>query len=120
MNELIVIETASKTIVGDLISKTETSVRIKNPAALFIQPSNSGQLSVQLFPLFFGELIETSEREQGTVWEFNTSGCGVSENIKLDTKLINNTHGFLIQAKSLHQLIPPRLSNCLMINLLNN
>jgi hypothetical protein len=88
MNELIVIETASKTIVGDLISKTETSVRIKNPAALFIQSSNSGQLSVQLFPLFFGELIETSEREQGTVWEFNTSGCGVSENIKLDTKLI--------------------------------
>jgi hypothetical protein len=43
---------------------------------------------VQLFPLFFGELIETAEREQGTVWEFNTAGCGVSEGIKLDAKLI--------------------------------
>jgi hypothetical protein len=88
MNELIVIETASKTIVGELITKTETSARIKNPAALFIQPSNSGQLSVQLFPLFFGELIETSEREQGTVWDFNTAGCGVGEGIKLDSKLV--------------------------------
>lgn len=88
MNNLIVIETASKTIIGELIDKSNNVVRIKNPAALFIQPSNSGQLSVQLFPLFFGELIETSEREKGTAWEFNTAGCGVSDSIALDTKLV--------------------------------
>lgn len=88
MNNLIVIETASKTIVGELINRTDAVVKLKNPAALFIQPSNSGQLSVQLFPLFFGELIETSEREKGTAWEFNVAGCGVSDSIALDSKLI--------------------------------
>lgn len=88
MNNLIVIETASKTIIGELIDKNDNAVHLKNPAALFIQPSNSGQLSVQLFPLFFGELIETSEREKGTTWVFNTAGCGVSESIALDSKLV--------------------------------
>lgn len=88
MKNLIVIETASKTIVGELIDKTNNVARIKNPAALFIQPSNTGQLSVQLFPLFFSELIETSEREKGTVWEYDTTGCGWSDSIALDTKLI--------------------------------
>ena len=88
MNKLVIIETASKTIVGELIEKTDVVIKIKNPAALFIQPSNTGQLSVQRFPLFFGELIETNEREKGTTWDFNTAGCGVSDSIVLDTKLI--------------------------------
>lgn len=99
MNNLIVIETASKTIVGELIVKSNNTVKLKNPAALFIQPSNSGQLSVQLFPLFFGELIESAEREKGTVWEFNTDGCGVSENIALDSKLIDQYTRIFNQSK---------------------
>lgn len=87
--KLIVIKNQGETVIGELVERTETTVKVKNPASLYIQPTQTGQLTVQLFPVFFGELIEGSKRNDGTVWSFNTSGGGIGEDIPLDEKLVS-------------------------------
>lgn len=89
MNQLIVFESTGKTIIGELVEKTDKALRVKNPAALFIQPNEKGQLNVQLFPMFFSELLSASKRDAGTTWSFDTAGIAVGEDIDFDAKLVS-------------------------------
>lgn len=84
---LIAIKNQGETVIGELVERTETSVKIKNPANLYIQPTQNGQLTVQLFPVFFGELLAAAKRSDGTVWTYNTAGAGIGEDIAFDEKL---------------------------------
>lgn len=86
---LIVFKNQSETIIGELIDRTETSVKVKNPASLYIQPTQTGQLTVQLFPVFFGELLDGEKRSEGTIWTYSLVGSGIGENIPLDEKLVS-------------------------------
>lgn len=87
--QLVTIKTPGETIVGELVgSATETSVIIKNPANLFLQPSGNGQLSVQLLPMIFGELIDPSQRENGIHFTFSLVGAGYAEGIPYEEKLV--------------------------------
>lgn len=85
---LIAIKSQGETVIGELIERTETSVKVKNPASLFIQPTQNGQLTVQLFPVFFGELLDAAKRSEGTVWSYSTLGAGIGEYVVFDEKLI--------------------------------
>lgn len=77
-------------IVGELTEPAgETSVSLKNPATLFIQPTQTGQLNVQLFPMIFGELLSAESRKAGTVWSFATASNAVATELELDEKLIS-------------------------------
>ena len=86
--KLIAIKSQGETVIGELVERTETSVRVKNPASLYIQPTQNGQLTVQLFPVFFGELLDASKRSDGTVWTYNTVGASIGEDIAFDEKLV--------------------------------
>jgi hypothetical protein len=86
---LVVFKNQSETIIGELISRTENNVQVKNPASIFIQPTQTGQLTVQVFPVFFGELLDSSKRSEGTVWTYSLIGGGIGEDIALDEKLIS-------------------------------
>lgn len=76
-------------ILGELVSTDAANVSLKNPATLFIQPTQTGQLNVQLFPMIFGELLSTESRKTGTVWSFATASNAVATEIELDEKLIS-------------------------------
>lgn len=84
---LIAIKNQGETVIGELVERTEKFVRIKNPANLYIQPTQNGQLTVQLFPVFFGELLDAPKRSEGTVWTYNTAGAAIGEDIAFDEKL---------------------------------
>ena len=88
MNKLVSIEMQNKTLIGDLVSREGNVVKLKNPATLFIQPTNNGQLSVQVFPMFFQDLLTTSSRDKGTEWEFDLTGNGYADSLELDERLV--------------------------------
>lgn len=86
--KLTIIKSQGETIIGELVAQTSDKVTLKNPASLFIQPTQNGQLTVQLFPVFFGELLDSSKRSDGTVWEYNLTGGAIGTDVALDEKLV--------------------------------
>lgn len=85
--QTIILKYPGETIMGELVSRTENTVKVRNPANLFLQPTQNGQLSVQMFPVFFKELINSKVRERGTIWEYSLVGAGIAEDIEFDDQL---------------------------------
>lgn len=76
-------------ILGELVDASSSDIQLRNPATLFIQPTQNGQLNVQLFPMIFGELLSAESKKQGTVWSFAKASNAVASNLELDEKLIS-------------------------------
>ena len=76
-------------ILGELVEQNDAAIQLKNPATLFIQPTQNGQLNVQLFPMMFNELVSTESRKKGTVWKFSTASNAVATDLELDPKLLD-------------------------------
>lgn len=89
MSNIVFIDQIGRTILGKLTSSTESQIIVKNPAMINVNQLQNGQLQVQIFPLFFREFIEESEREKGTTWTFNKSQITVSADTVVDSKLVD-------------------------------
>jgi len=78
-----------RVILGEVVSTTEDSVKVKNPAIVHIgQQPQTGQLQVQTIPYFFREFVDPKQQTQGTVWSFKKNSIVVGEDIKLDPRLL--------------------------------
>lgn len=89
MNLTALINSAGQTIIGELEETTETQYKVKNPATLFIQPNQTGQLTVQMFPVFFSELQDSKAKGEGSFWNYPVSSTTIAEKVSLDAKLVN-------------------------------
>lgn len=72
-----------RTCFGELSEETDSSYKLINPAMIMVSPNESGQMKVDVIPLFFSEFIE--EGEDGTkqsVFEFNKANV-----TKIDVKV---------------------------------
>lgn len=88
--QIVAIKDASGSIIlGEFTKETDQFIWIKNPATLFIQPTATGQLNVQLFPMVFGELLSTDSRKDGTVWKFSTASNAAATELEFDAKLLD-------------------------------
>lgn len=96
--QLVTIKLPGETIIGELVElkmpagfiNTDASATIKNPANLFLQPSGTGQLTVQLLPMIFGELVDPSGRENGVIFTFSLGGgVAFSDSIPYEEKLVD-------------------------------
>ena len=58
----IFVDQVGRTVIGDLVSEDDSTISLKNPCTIFVQPNEQGQLQVQTVPMFF--------REKGTTWTF--------------------------------------------------
>jgi hypothetical protein len=86
----VIVDAAGRTIIGESDSETKTSITLKNPATLFIQPNQqTGQLAVQLIPFFFREFVEEEKRPEGVSWTFDKSSLAISEQFGLDIRLLD-------------------------------
>lgn len=88
-----------RSIMGELISETDTALQVKNPSTVHLQPTPDGQIQVQLFPFWFSELLSNAQREAGTTWTFNKDNIVFSsEKIELDDRLVqqyNRAFGYI-------------------------
>jgi hypothetical protein len=87
MKHITFIDSIGRTILGEEINRTDTTLVVKNPAMISVQQAQNGQLQVQLIPLFFSEFIEASQRADGSTWTYNTNTLTVGE-VQADDRLV--------------------------------
>jgi hypothetical protein len=87
MKNITFIDSIGRTILGEEINRTDTTLVVKNPAMISVQQAQNGQLQVQLIPLFFSEFIETSQRADGSTWNYNINTVTVGE-VQADERLL--------------------------------
>ena len=70
-NVKAIIDHIGRYIIGDVQNETETTLEMKYPVILHVQPNpQTNQLQIQTFPLFFNEFISVSGRDENT-WTFS-------------------------------------------------
>ncbi len=66
-NEIIVfLDGVSRTIAGVKIADSDTTITVENPVIVNAMPNQDGQMTLQLIPVFFREVLE----DQNQVCEF--------------------------------------------------
>ena len=92
-----------KSIIGQLVSENTKTLVVRNPASVHLQPTQDGQIQVQLFPVWFSELLSANQRDTGTEWSFSKNTITVSNKpIELDDRLVqqyNRTFGLVPESK---------------------
>lgn len=88
MNEkhTVIIDQLGRTILGVEVANTENKLTLHNPIILHFNPSPNGQLELQVFPLFFFELLAKDKRSQNS-WTYDKSSVVISD-VVLDDNLM--------------------------------
>lgn len=50
-----------RTCFGEVLEETDANLKLKDPAMIMVTPNESGQMKVDVIPLFFGEFIVPGE-----------------------------------------------------------
>jgi hypothetical protein len=82
----VLIDQIGRTILGVEESQTASEITLKNPIILHFQPAQNGQLELQVFPLFFFELLDKANRDKNS-WTFSKSAVAVS-NVELNAVIL--------------------------------
>lgn len=83
------IDHIGRTILAEQVSVDKTTLTVKNPAIIHVQPTQNGQLNVQTIPVYFREFVGEKARNEGTVWKFNLSSIVLGVDIDNDTRLLD-------------------------------
>jgi len=83
----VLIDQIGRTILGVETYQSESKITLDNPIILHFQPSQNGQLELQVFPLFFFELLDKEKRNLNS-WTFNKNSVAVS-NVELNADILS-------------------------------
>lgn len=83
---VLIMDQVGRYIVGLLNDETETTLTLHNPIILSLEPGQNGQLAMNLFPLFFFELMDKDQREKNC-WTFYKQNIVVS-NVELNPDIV--------------------------------
>lgn len=87
-----IIDHIGRTVIGELVSETESTLTLNNPVIIHVQPNpQTGQLQVQSIPYIFMEFLEQASRTVNH-WTFNRSSI-VQSGVQLDSKIIAQYNG---------------------------
>lgn len=88
MNEqklVVILDSVNRTIVGiERKSQSSNKLVLENPAILFVSQKPSGQMSAQIIPVFFRELIK--DKNQRCTLEYSLNSIVVT-NVILDDQI---------------------------------
>ena len=85
-NFVVFVDGIGRTLVGEETSSGKTTVTVKNPAILHVQPNQqTGQLSVQLVPYFFKEFQKGGG---DSTWTFNKDTITLADDMEIDERLL--------------------------------
>ena len=84
----VFVDSIGRTIVGELVSENKTTLELKNPAVIHVQPNpQNGQLAVQLIPYFFKEFQAGGKAD--SVWIFLKANITAGKDLQLDERLLS-------------------------------
>lgn len=87
MSHTVIQDHVGRTIIGKIVSETETSLVLNNPVILHCQPEANGNVQVQTFPIFFFEFLDKAQREFND-WTYNKASI-VTSNVILDKNILS-------------------------------
>lgn len=82
------LDSLGRTIIAEEAASlsTKTHLAVKNPVIVHIVPvGNSGQMTVQLLPVFFREFL--ADKTEDTTWHYNRNSITEAESVVFDFKL---------------------------------
>tara|TARA_R110000751_G_scaffold58300_1_gene123178 strand:- start:1647 stop:2012 length:366 start_codon:yes stop_codon:yes gene_type:complete len=95
---VLFLDSVGRTVLGELKSENKTTLSVKNPSVLHVQPNQeNGQIQVQLIPVFFKEFANSTSE---ATWQYQKSSVTRADGIELDDRLVtqyNNMYS-VIQA----------------------
>jgi hypothetical protein len=84
----VFVDGIGRTVVGEVASENKTTLSVKNPAILHVQPNaTTGQIQVQLIPFFFKEFAKGGV-DDAVTWDFLKTHLVRASNLELDERLI--------------------------------
>ena len=89
----VFVDSVGRMIIGEQVGSTQKKLRVKNPTVVNINPDpQTNQLSVQLIPFVFTEFLHEDKRSE-TVWSFSKDSIVEPEDIKLDSRVLEQYKG---------------------------
>ena len=81
------LDSIGRTIIGEPIETVDGILKIKDPVVVNIVPNaQTGQISLQLLPLFFREFL--ADPSESTVWGWHINSITQCEGLHLDFKVL--------------------------------
>lgn len=119
--DLVAFVTDGKSMIGQKVkSNNADSFVVKDPVVVYLQPTEQGQLQVQIFPYWFNELISEEDREKGVEWVFDKHNVTLpKKEFNIDQKLVdqyNRTFGLMPP----QQIIQPKGSDQKVVKLFDD
>jgi hypothetical protein len=87
----VIIDHIGRTVVGKQVDETDTTLTLRNPIILHVQP-NQSQLQVQSFPYIFMELLSPDFKTSND-WTFQR-GSIVDSSVQLAEGIIKQYEAF--------------------------
>ena len=84
------IDNAGRSIFGALAEATEKAIKVQNPVMIGVQQQENGQLSVQLFPLFFAEFVTPAGDEptaRNNYFTYDKAAIAIGEDFEVDPRI---------------------------------
>jgi hypothetical protein len=86
-NLTVFVDNIGRTLVGEETSSDKSTLTVKNPAILHVQPNQqTGQISVQLIPYFFKEFQKGGG---DSTWVFNKANLTLADDMAMDDRLLS-------------------------------
>lgn len=81
----VFLDNIGRTVLTEVLEKTEDLIRAKNPVILHVVPDQNGRMSVQLLPIFFREFM--ASKEDDIIFDFKIKNITESNLKTLDFRL---------------------------------
>lgn len=86
-NIVVFLDTVGRTVVAQLVSETDTAIKVKNPGVVHLNVKpGANQLELQIMPLFFREFIKAESTTP--VWTYQKALITLSEDLVLDDRFV--------------------------------
>jgi len=83
---VVLMDGVSRTIAGYLSSETETTITVENPVIVNAVPQQGGQMSLQLIPVFFREILE--DKNQTLEFTYDKTAVIISNITALEPEIM--------------------------------
>lgn len=88
-NYITFIDNSGRSIFGSTTAETESTLKVQDPVMIIVQQQENGQMSVQLFPLFFPEFVSVPEgKERSCQFTYNKANIALGSDFNIDPRII--------------------------------
>jgi hypothetical protein len=82
---IVFLDGVSRTIAGVKVADNDTTITVENPVIVNAMPNQQGQMSLQLIPVFFREILE--DQNQTCTFDYSKSEITTTNITKLNKQI---------------------------------